>query len=42
MRLTAEDEQLIAEEIVMNRDTVEEDDMPNEPGETSVSVQHDP
>ena len=33
-RLTSEDEQLIADEVVMNRDTVEEEDVPNEPGET--------
>jgi hypothetical protein len=33
-RLNSEDEQLIAEEVVMNRDTVEEEDVPNEPGET--------
>ena len=33
-RLTSEDEQLIADEVVMNRDTVEEEDVPNEPDET--------
>ena len=33
-RLTSADEQLIAEEVVMNRDTVEEEDVPNEPDET--------
>ena len=31
--LTSEDEQLFAEEIVMNVDTVEEEDVPNEPDE---------
>ena len=34
LRLTLQDEQLIAQEVVMNRDTMEEDDVPNEPDET--------